>query len=29
VEAYPGVMLKAGSRIEKVTARMAVNILGQ
>ncbi|MGB9885460.1 MAG: DUF342 domain-containing protein [Moorellales bacterium] len=28
-EAYPGVMLKAGSRIEKVTARMAVNLLGE
>lgn len=28
-EAFPGVLLKAGSKVEKVTARMAVNLLGE
>jgi uncharacterized protein (DUF342 family) len=28
-EAFPGVLLKAGSRVEKVTARMAVTLLGE
>ncbi|MCR4419866.1 MAG: FapA family protein [Clostridia bacterium] len=29
VEAFPGVLLKAGSRVEKITAHMAVNLLGE
>ncbi|MBC7336837.1 MAG: hypothetical protein H5U01_11295, partial [Clostridia bacterium] len=28
-EAFPGVLLKAGSKLEKVTARMSVNLLGE
>lgn len=28
-EAFPGVLLKAGSKVEKVTARVSVNLLGE